>query len=93
MVGFRLPDALRDKLRVEAEAKGLTPGTYARELLTQVLQDEERLVVLERLEATREEVARLRRDVATTLEVLLLNVAKFSPDQVREFVRRNLRDM
>src|SRR5262245_30488792 len=91
MVGFRLGGVLLERLRAEAAERGLSEGQCARAIVAHVLQDESRHLVLERVEAVRTEVARLRDDVATTLELVLLNVAKADKGSVEEYVRKHLR--
>lgn len=90
-VSFRLPDPLFQKLSAEAEAEGLSIGESARRLLVAVLQDEDRLRVLEEAQQTRLEISRLRADVATTLETVLLNVTQTPPEAVRKWVSEKLR--
>lgn len=81
-----------DRLAALAEAEGVSIGEKARELVTAVLQDEDRLRVLEEVQGVRERLDRLRSDVATSLEMILLNVGKdVSADQVRDWVTNNLR--
>ena len=81
-----------DRLSALAEAEGVSVGEKARELVTAVLQDEDRLRVLEEVHGVREQLDRLRSDVATSLEMILLNVGKdVSADQVRDWVTNNLR--
>lgn len=91
-MSFRLPRALHARLIELAEEAELTPSEHARALLVGCLQDEERLRVLQETTALREEVRMLRGDVATSLEMVLLNVTKASdPDEVRRWVSENLR--
>lgn len=91
-LSFRLSGALLDRLAALAEAEGVSVGEKARELVTAVLQDEDRLRVLEEVHGVREQLDRLRSDVATSLEMILLNVGKdVSADQVRDWVTNNLR--
>lgn len=91
-LSFRLSGALLDRLAALAEAEGVSLGEKARELVTAVLQDEDRLRVLEEVQGVRERLDRLRSDVATSLEMILLNVGKdVSADQVRDWVTNNLR--
>lgn len=81
-----------DRLSALAEAEGVSVGEKARELVTAVLQDEDRLRVLEEVHGVSEQLDRLRSDVATSLEMILLNVGKdVSADQVRDWVTNNLR--
>ncbi len=90
-VSFRLPDPVFQRLTAEAEAHGVSVGECARRLLIGVLQDEDRLRVLDEIHAARLDVSNLRADVATTLETVLLNVTKTPPDTVRKWVSEKLR--
>jgi hypothetical protein len=92
MVGFRLGGALLERLHAEATARGLSEGQCARALVSHVLQDEARLLLLEEVDALRQQVSRLRDDVATTLELILMNVAKVDEASVRQYVRSHLRN-
>lgn len=90
-VGFRLPDRLFDQLRERAERDGKSPGEYARRLVASVLEDEERKQTAVQLQAVQQELASLRADVATTLEMVLLNTVKVSPESVKKWVTEKLR--
>jgi len=90
-VSFRLSGALLTRLTEDAAARGASRGEHARALLISVLQDEHRLQVLEDTRVVRDEVRKLRSDVALTLEAVLLNIGKVSEGDVRAFVSKNLR--
>lgn len=92
-ISFRLGGALLNQLEAQANADGnKSRGEYARKLVVSVLQDEARLQLLEESRALREEVDKLRRDLATTLELVLLNIGRVPQQQVQDFVSKNLRD-
>ncbi len=90
-VGFRLPDRLFEQLRERAERDGKSPGEFARRLVTSALDDEDRTQTLVQLQAVQQEIASLRADVATTLEMVLLNTVKTSPESVKKWVTEKLR--
>lgn len=90
-VSFRLSPALDDLLRERAQSVRRSRGAHARDLLVGVLQDEDRLQVLEELRSAREEVQRLRLDVSKALETVLINIAKVKPDDAQAFVAKVLR--
>lgn len=90
-LSFRLSGPLLDRLQEEATALELSPDLHAKAIVVSMLQDEHRLQVIEELRAVREDIHRLRADVATTLETVLLNVTKVSPEEARAFVRDTLR--
>lgn len=89
-VSFRLSGALLQQLAESAKASGASLGEQARELVLGALSDVTHRATLAELALVREEVQRLRADVATTLELLLLNVANLSEEEVKRFVRTNL---
>jgi hypothetical protein len=92
-ISFRLGGALLNKLEEEAKADGnKSRGEYARKLVMSVLQDEARLQLLEESRGLRDDVHRLRKDLATTLELVLLNIGRVPQEQVQDFVSKNLRD-
>jgi hypothetical protein len=90
-VSFRLRGALLEGLQKRAEEQGVSAGELARRLVIGVLQDEDRSRVLLELETVRQELSRLRSDVATSLEMVLLNVGSSSPDEIRAWVGKNMR--
>lgn len=90
-LSFRLGGPLLERLTEEASARDLSPDLHARNLVVGALQDEHRLQLIEELRAVREDIHRLRADLATTLETVLLNLTEVSPDEARAFVRDSLR--
>lgn len=90
-VNFRLRGALLARLEALAEAEGISRGKLAQRLVTAVLLDEDRLRVLQEVEAVRQEVTRLRSDVAKSLEMILLNAGHATSDEVKAWVSKNLR--
>jgi len=90
-VSFRLRGALLRRLGERADDAGSSLGECARDLVAAELQDEHRLELERKFELLHQELAKLRADISTTLEAVLLNVAKAPEEQVRQFVREKLR--
>ena len=90
-LSFRLPEAIHAKLVAEAAAGKVSVGELARRLVVAAVQDEDRYRVLNEMQELRREVAKLRADVATTLETVLLNITKAPEESVRAWVTEKLR--
>lgn len=90
-LSFRLPEAIHSQLSAAATASGQSIGELARVLLVAAVQDEDRYRVLNEVQEVRRELARLRGDLATVLETVLLNVTKASEESVRAWVGEKLR--
>lgn len=82
-ISFRLNEAALGRLVEDAAKQGLSRGELARKLVIGALEEPGRREVLD-------EIRRLRRDLAATLEAVLLNIGGVNQEQVREFVRRKL---
>ena len=90
-ISFRLGDPLLEMLGQRAIAEGESRGEHAKRLVVRALQDETNLELLHELRLARTEVLRLRADVATSLEAVLLNVSSASAAEVKQFISDNLR--
>lgn len=90
-ISFRMSGPLLAQLTELATALGASRGEYAKNVLIAALQDEHRLQMLDDMRALRANVERLRSDVATSLEAVLLNIGKIDEGQVQEFISKNLR--
>lgn len=103
-ISFRMTNpVLAARLRERAEGAGETNlNNAARAIVEAVLQDtyreelDERLGDLhDQLARTRhdmaEEVSKLRRDISTALEVVLINLTSATKEQAEEFIREKLR--
>jgi hypothetical protein len=90
-VGFRLGQDHLALLEQGAAAYGMSVHEYARRLVVDVLEDTERERVRDEVKRVGTEVQKLRRDVATSLETLLLNLTKASEDEIRQWVSQHLR--
>ncbi len=94
-ISFRLSGDPLKELDAQAQRADASPGDVARDYALAALKegstptnDGDAQMLMESL---RDEVLTLRRDLATVMEMLLLNVAKIPEDDVREFVTKNLR--
>lgn len=78
-------------LEARASENLVSRGELARAMVLSVLQDENNLQLMEDVRRLQADLQDLRADIATTLEVMLINLAAKEPDAVREFVRAHLR--
>lgn len=90
-VSFRLSRPLHASLSLLAAESGKSVGGLARELVTAALQDEYRRNLDQRFEDLQRELRALRNNIATVLEGVLLNIARVPEDEVRRYVREQLR--
>lgn len=92
-MSFRLRGAVLGRLNERAEEARQSRGDCARQLLTEALQGERHDELRASVEGLRGDVARIRVDLAKTLEVILLNVAKgVTEREARAFVSKHLRE-
>jgi hypothetical protein len=91
-VSFRLGGALLTTLEAKALDRQQSRGELARSLVLSVLQDENHLQLMDEVARLQAAASDLRADVATTLEVVLINLAGKDPAVVKEFVRKHLRE-
>jgi hypothetical protein len=90
-ISFRVDGRLLKRLEADASSCNLSLHADARRLVQEVLEDTERERVREEIAATRAEVAQLREDLATALEMILLNLTQVGEEEIRAWVSRNLR--
>lgn len=90
-VSFRLSGPLAARLRERAAELELSPDLAAKELVVAALQESLRYELLESLRGLSTTVDGLRRDIAVSLEAVLLNVARLDEHDVRSFVSDHLR--
>ena len=101
-VQFRLSDqAALEELDKRADALEVPRNQVAQELLTAILRDDFKLQVHADIEAVRDEMRGLRRDLEETLFLILLNFEvpeeasdeeqASHEDRIRQLVRRALR--
>jgi hypothetical protein len=89
-VGFRLDDFHGRLLAKAARDRDLSPGEYARAVVTEALTDAARQRLLDEVAEVRREVGRLRDALATAVVALLTDAGKAEVDEAREFVRDHL---
>jgi hypothetical protein len=90
-VGFRMGQDHLALLEQGAAAYGMSVHEYARRLVIGVLEDTERERIRDEVKRVGTEVQKLRRDVATSLETLLLNLTKATDEEIRQWVSEHLR--
>ena len=96
----RLPPEMRARLDDLVAKRGVNVAEYLREVIESHLDDAPDVRLRETVEGLhdelrrlREQTARLRRDVALSLEAILLNlVDDEDKDQVVAYVQKHLRD-
>ncbi len=89
-IGFRLSGALRKLLGERAAEHGLSPGAYARLLVTEALLDEKAGLLLEELRELRQLLVQLERHHKTATVALLVDAGKAGVEDAEAFVRENL---
>lgn len=90
-VGFRLDAFYRQQLETRGAAEGLSAGEYARRLVVRALEDPAGESVTRDLAALREEMTKLRADMASSLEMILLNLTAAKPEEIKAWVSQHLR--
>lgn len=90
-VGFRLDAYYLQRLERGAARYGISIHEYARQRLTELLDGQEAAPVLDEISRARTGVDELREDVARTLEILLVNLTRAEPQEVRLWVDAHLR--
>lgn len=90
-IGFRLSAAAAKRLAAAAARRGLTPGTYARRLVLEGLEDDAGRKALDELAVIREQLARLRTDLARVAVALLTDAGKAEVEDAEAWVREHFR--
>lgn len=90
-IGFRLSAAAAKRLAATAARRGLTPGTYARRLVLEGLEDDAGRKALDELAVIREQLARLRTDLARVAVALLTDAGKAEVEDAEAWVREHFR--
>lgn len=99
-VSFRLSEQAADALGRHAEECGKSHGICARDIVVSALtaDDEDRLeiqLIRAELAEIRRELAvvrKLRTDLASAVNILLVHAGKLEPDDAREWVNETLLD-
>lgn len=94
-ISFRLSEPLMDLLIHRASQLDVSPHEIAKRIVVDFLQDADRARLLDELKATRQgmeqDLARLRKDLARTLETVVLNTnPEIEPAQVRAWISKHL---
>lgn len=87
-VAFRLEKEILALLNAKAKELGVSPGAYARLLVTEALLGQSFL--LEEVREMTERQLRHERHLKTATVALLVDAGKASPEEAESFVRENL---
>lgn len=90
-ISFRVDARMYRRLEEAAEKVHMSPGEYARKMVGDSLDDHVHARLLEEAVETHQAVSRLRSDLATALETLLLNLTTADRDEIRQWVSEQLR--
>lgn len=90
LVNFRLPPALLSQLDEIAAREEVSRGDLARKLVIEGISRTWLDPLERRLEETDRRIAKLREDIATVLNVMLVEFAKEDPEKVERWVREHL---
>lgn len=85
-ISFRLPPEMAKRLEAEAEKAGMSRGEYARQLLLQTLDDVRHEQMRHEMRELREEVGKLREDLATAVAALLTRDGPVPLDEAKAWV-------
>lgn len=89
-VGFRLDASMRQLLAEEAKKRGLSPGGYARLLVTEALLGTSEKLLLEEVRETRGLIASLGSSLKIATVAILADAGKASVAEAESFVRQNM---
>ena len=90
-LSFRVDGATLAQLEKGAARYGISVHEYARQRLLELLERADETRLLGEAQATRQSVEQLRGDVATALEVILLNTTQSEPERIRDWINTHLR--
>lgn len=90
VTSFRLPRRLNAKLGEAAELVGMSPGIYARLVLIEWLTDTDQARMRDELNALREAVQTIQRNLEVAVVALLVDAGKAGPDEAEAFVRQRM---
>jgi len=89
-VSFRLDPEFKKLLQAEAEKAGQPkPNLYARTLVQRALSNAEHHEVRNEFETLRQDLRRIREDMATLALVMLVKAAKEEPKKAEAWVREH----
>jgi hypothetical protein len=90
VTSFRLPNRLDAKLGEAADRVGMSRGTYARLVLIESLTDTDQARMRDELNALREAVQTIQRNLEVAVVALLVDAGKAGPDEAEAFVRQRM---
>lgn len=90
-VSFRVDGRTMKRLESEAAQFNMSGGEYARKLVTDLLEDHRHAQLLDEANRTRKDIDELRGDIATVLEMILLNLTSATKEQMRAWISEHLR--
>ncbi len=81
-IAFKLPDDLSKKLEATApKAKGMSRHKHAKQIVINYLKATEHVKVKDELNSLRKDVKRLRSDLASSVQVLLVMAGKVATSE------------
>lgn len=89
-ISFRIPSTVSALLEEKAKERGQSPGTYARQLVLDSLNDKNTEELRHDLDELRDQVTKLREDLATAVVALLVNDEPKDEEQAKAWVRNTL---
>jgi len=90
-VTFRLTPSEKTRLAADAERAGVSAGDHARRLVLAALDGGEAAQLREDIEVLRTELARLHKDLANSVLVLLEEAGKMSRPQASHWAHEHLK--
>lgn len=91
-ISFRVDGGALSQLEKGAARYGISVHEYARQRLLELLEKQDEARLLEAARTTQRGVEGLRGDVATALEVILLNTTQSDPEKIRDWINTHLRN-
>jgi hypothetical protein len=91
LVNFRLSPVFCQQLDELAERLGVSRGECAKTLVVESLSRGWLEGLQSRLEETDLRIVKLREDLATTLQIMLVEFAKEPPEKVEAWVKKHMR--
>ena len=79
------------RLESSASKFNMSGGEYARKLVVDLLEDHRHAQLLDEAKRTQNGISELRGDIATVLEMILLNLTSAKKDEIRAWITENLR--
>lgn len=89
-VSFRLAAVHAHELERQAKARGVSPGTFARQVLIACLTTDTAEDTRNRVAEIQDEVQKLRQELWTSVAALLAHAGKAEPKAAQEWVKNTL---